>query len=92
MDTAKEISHGKHRNRATRFNAEYTDQERAELTQSYETTLTGIKEYEVIEGTVVGISNRDVIINVNFKSDGLVPLNEFRDLPDLQPGDRPQYF
>lgn len=75
-----------------KFGVEYTDQERAALTQSYEATLTSIKEYEVVKGTVVAISNRDVIINIDFKSDGLVPLNEFRDLPDLKPGDEVEVY
>ena len=77
---------------ATKFGADYTDQERAALTQSYEATLTSINEYEVVKGTVVGISNRDFIINIGFKSDGLVPLNEFRDLPDLKPGDEVEVY
>lgn len=77
---------------ATRFGVAYTDQERAALTQSYEATLSSIKEYEVVKGTVVAISNRDVIINIDFKSDGLVSLNEFRDLPDLKPGDAVEVY
>jgi small subunit ribosomal protein S1 len=74
------------------FDITYTDQERAALTQSYEATLTSIKAYEVVIGTVVAISNRDVIVNIGFKSDGLVPLNEFRDLPDLEPGDEVEVY
>ncbi|MHA7877385.1 MAG: 30S ribosomal protein S1 [Bacteroidota bacterium] len=70
-----------------KFGLAYTDQEREALAQSYEATLAPIQEYEVVTGTVVAISNRDVIINIGFKSDGLVALNEFRDLPDLKPGD-----
>ncbi len=77
---------------ATRFGVAYTDQERAALTQSYEATLTSIKECEVVKGAVVAISNRDVIINIDFKSDGLVSLNEFRDLPDLKPGDEVEVY
>ena len=77
---------------ATRFGVEYTDQERAVLTQSYEETLNATKEYEVVKGAVVAISNRDVIINIGLKSDGLVSLNEFRDLPDLKPGDEVEVY
>ena len=76
----------------TRFGVAYTDQERAALTQSYEATLTSIKECEVVKGAVVAISNRDVIINIGVKSDGLVSLNEFRDLPDLKPGDEVEVY
>jgi len=74
------------------FGVVYTDEERAALTQSYEATLTSIKEYEVVKGTVVAISNRDVIINIGFKSDGLVSLNEFRDWPDLKLGDEVEVY
>lgn len=76
----------------TRFGVAYTDQERVVLTQSYEATLTSIKECEVVKGVVVAISNRDVIINIGVKSDGLVSLNEFRDLPDLKPGDEVEVY
>lgn len=52
-----------------------------------EGTLTEVAEKEVVKGTVVGISDRDVIVNIGFKSDGLVPLSEFRDNPNLKVGD-----
>ncbi len=69
------------------FDLEYTDQEREEMTKSYKATLTAITEFVVVQGVVVDISNRDVIVNIGAKSDGLVPLNEFRDSPDLKLGD-----
>jgi small subunit ribosomal protein S1 len=53
----------------------------------YDETLTQITEKEVVKGTVVGISDRDVILNIGFKSDGLISATEFRDLPDLKVGD-----
>jgi small subunit ribosomal protein S1 len=92
MHATAETSHWEPNSLTTGFGIEYTDQERAALTQSYEQTLTSIKEYEVVKGTVVAISNRDVIINIGVKSDGLVPLNEFRDLPDLKPGDEVEVY
>jgi small subunit ribosomal protein S1 len=92
MNATAETSHWEPNSHSTRFGVEYTDQERVALTQSYEETLTSIKEYEVVKGTVVAISNRDVIINIGVKSDGLVPLNEFRDLPDLTPGDEVEVY
>jgi small subunit ribosomal protein S1 len=92
MNATAEIFNWEPTSPTTRFGVEYTDQERAALTQSYEANLTSIKEYEVVQGTVVAISNRDVIINIDFKSDGLVPLNEFRDLPDLKPGDEVEVY
>ncbi|XWN35763.1 MAG: 30S ribosomal protein S1 [Roseivirga sp.] len=77
---------------SSKFGTEYTAQEKEELAKLYEATLTSINECEVVKGKVVGISNRDVIINIGFKSDGLVPINEFRDLPDLKPGDEVEVY
>ncbi len=74
------------------FGEEYTDEERKKLEELIEGTLTTVNEKEVIEGTVVGITDRDVIVNIGFKSDGLVPSNEFRDLPDLKIGDTVEVY
>ncbi len=65
----------------------YSAAERAEMEALIEGTLTEVAEKEVVKGTVVGISERDVIVNIGFKSDGLVPLSEFRDNPSLKVGD-----
>ncbi|MDJ1466970.1 30S ribosomal protein S1 [Cytophagaceae bacterium DM2B3-1] len=65
----------------------YTAAERAAMEALIEGTLTEVAEKEVVKGTVVGISERDVIVNIGFKSDGLVPLSEFRDNPTLKVGD-----
>ncbi|GGF18637.1 30S ribosomal protein S1 [Echinicola rosea] len=74
------------------FGEGYTSAERAEMEKLYDETLTEISEKEVIKGTVVGINDKDVIINIGFKSDGLVPRTEFRDLPDLKIGDEVELF
>jgi small subunit ribosomal protein S1 len=74
------------------FGEGYTKAERAEMEKLYDKTLTEITEKEVITGTVVGINDKDVIINIGFKSDGLVPLNEFRDVEDLKIGDEVELF
>jgi small subunit ribosomal protein S1 len=92
MNPTAEIFNRASASPSIRFGIEYTDQERAELTQSYEETLTAIREYEVVKGAVVAISNRDVIVNIGLKSDGVVSLNEFRDLPDLKPGDEVEVY
>lgn len=63
-----------------------------ELAKLYEQSLGEINEKEVVTGTVVSITDRDVVINVGFKSDGLVPLTEFRDMPDLKPGDQVEVY
>ena len=74
------------------FGEEYSDDERAQMAKLYETTLTEIEEKEVVKGKVVGISDRDVILNIGFKSDGLISASEFRDLPDLKIGDEVEVY
>jgi small subunit ribosomal protein S1 len=74
------------------FGEDYSDEERKKLEELIDDTLTTIHEKEVVEGLVVGITDRDVILNIGFKSDGLVPLNEFRDMPDLKIGDKVEVY
>jgi small subunit ribosomal protein S1 len=74
------------------FGEGYSKDQRAEMEAMYAGTLNEITEKEVIKGTVVGINDKDVIINIGFKSDGLVPVSEFRDLPDLKIGDEVELF
>ncbi len=66
----------------------YPPEERAELEKMYDETLSTIAENEVIEGTVVGLTKREVVINIGYKSDGIVNVNEFRYNPDLKVGDK----
>jgi small subunit ribosomal protein S1 len=65
---------------------DYSPQEREALEKEYESTLTTVEENAILIGTVVGITSTDVVLNIGFKSDGLVPLSEFRDMPDLRLG------
>ncbi|MGY6559528.1 MAG: 30S ribosomal protein S1 [Nitritalea sp.] len=74
------------------FGEGYSKAKREEMEALYAGTLNEITEKEVIKGTVVGINDKDVIINIGFKSDGLVPVSEFRDLPDLKIGDEVELF
>ncbi len=74
------------------FGEDYSDEERKRMEDLIEGTLRTVNEKEVVEGLVVGISDRDVILNIGFKSDGLVPLNEFRDLTDLKIGDKVEVY
>ncbi|MFT4061409.1 MAG: 30S ribosomal protein S1 [Edaphocola sp.] len=67
--------------------ATYTKDVREELEKSYGQTFKNIEESELIQGAVVGLTKTDAIVNIGFKSDGLVSLNEFRDMPDLKIGD-----
>lgn len=68
------------------FGAGYSEKEQAELAEMYDHTLNQVNEKEVVTGLVVGITDKDVILNIGFKSDGLVPLSEFRDMEDLEVG------
>jgi len=74
------------------FGEGYNKKQKAELESIYEETLTTIEEKELVKGTVVGINDRDVILNIGFKSDGLVSSAEFRDLPELKVGDEVEVF
>lgn len=70
----------------------YSQEERSELEQMYAGTFNQINKGEIISGTVVNINSKDVILNVGFKSDGMVSLSEFRDTPDLKIGDKVDVF
>ncbi|MFY0598587.1 MAG: 30S ribosomal protein S1 [Cyclobacteriaceae bacterium] len=74
------------------FGEEYSDEDRKRMEDMYTSTMNSITEKEVMNGTVVGITDRDVIVNIGFKSDGLVALSEFRDLDELKPGDEVEVY
>ena len=62
----------------------YSDSDREELEKMYDGTFSSITKGEIITGTVVNVNNKDVVLNIGFKSDGLVSVSEFRDTPDLK--------
>ncbi len=70
----------------------YSAEERNRLESQYEKTLSSITKNEIISGTVVLVNNKDVVLNIGFKSDGLVPLSEFKDMPNLKIGDMVDVF
>src|SRR4051812_37564472 len=65
----------------------YSQEEKEKYDKVYESTFVSIEDGEIVHGTVVALTKTDVVINIGFKSDGLVSLNEFRDLPNLKVGD-----
>ena len=65
----------------------YSSEDRAKMEAMYDGTLKSITEHEVVDGHVVGITEKDVVVNIGFKSDGVVPLSELRYNPDLKIGD-----
>ncbi len=74
------------------FGTGYSETELADLNSLYDLTLNQITEKTVIKGTIVGITDREVIVNIGFKSDGLVPLSEFRDMPEMKVGEEIDVF
>ncbi len=68
--------------------SDYSEEERLRLEKMYDETLTSVVEHDIVEGIVVSISAKDVLINIGYKSDGLVAFTEFRHMPDLKAGDK----
>ena len=68
------------------------EKSREELEKTYDESLNTIKDKEVTEGTVIAINKREVVVNIGYKSDGIIPLNEFRYNPDLKIGDNVEVF
>lgn len=66
----------------------YSEEEKKRLEQVYDKTLSQIAEHEVITGTVVSKNNREVVVNIGYKSDGVIPINELRYFTDLRIGDK----
>jgi small subunit ribosomal protein S1 len=67
---------------------QYSDEEMDKLENVYSETLSTISENEVIDGTVVSVGPREVVINIGYKSEAVVSASEFRYNPDLKPGDK----
>ena len=68
------------------------EKSREEQEQTYDASLNTIKDKDVTEGTVISLNNREVVVNIGYKSDGIIPLNEFRYNPDLKVGDKVEVF
>ena len=64
----------------------------AEETKAYEGTLNNVTANEVVEGTVSALNDREVVVNIGSKSDGIIPRNEFRYNPDLKVGDKVEVY
>ncbi|MBK8196239.1 MAG: 30S ribosomal protein S1 [Lewinellaceae bacterium] len=70
----------------------YTPEEKATLLKQYDVTLSHVAENEIIRGRVSAISGGDVVLDINYKSDGLIAMSEFRDIPDLAQGDEVEVY
>jgi 30S ribosomal protein S1 len=65
---------------------------REELTKTYDESLNTVKDKEVIEGTIIALNKREAVVNIGYKSDGIIPMNEFRYNPDIKVGDTVEVF
>lgn len=70
----------------------YTADERKTLESSYIESFSPVNEKQVVKGRVVAMNDKDVVINIGFKSDGMVSRQEFRDMPDMKVGDEVDVF
>ncbi len=66
----------------------YTESEIEAYLKQYESTLSAVMEGEIVAATVSAINSNDVVLDISYKSDGLLPVSEFRDFPDLKVGDK----
>ena len=71
---------------------EYSKDKRNELKDTYSKTLSTISEKEVLDGTVIGMTDKDIVVNIGYKSDGVISKNEFRYNPDLKIGDTVEVY
>ena len=69
-----------------------TGKTREELVKTYDESLNTIKDKDVIEGTVIALNKREAVVNIGYKSDGIIPMSEFRYNPDLKVGDTVEVF
>ena len=70
----------------------YSKAERTRMEDLYASTLSELREGEIVAGTVVSIGEKEVILNIGFKSEGVVPLSEFRGQEELKPGDEVEVY
>ena len=68
------------------------EKSREELTRTYDESLNTVKDKDVIEGTIIALNKREAVVNIGYKSDGIIPMNEFRYNPDIKVGDVVEVF
>ncbi len=61
-------------------------------TEAYESSLNNVNDHDVVDGTVIAMNKREVVVNIGFKSDGIIPTSEFRYNPDLKVGDTVEVY
>lgn len=73
-------------------NGSHADVSKEELDKAYDETLNKVNEHQVVEGTVISIDKKEVVVNIGYKSDGIIPASEFRYNPDLKVGDKVEVY
>ena len=73
-------------------NGSHAEASKNDLTKAYDETLNKIQEHQVVEGTVISVDKKEVVVNIGYKSDGIIPASEFRYNPDLKPGDKVEAY
>ena len=68
------------------------DQDKAQITEAYDKTLSNVNVGEVVEGTVTAVTKREVLVNIGYKSEGVITISEFRYNPDLKVGDKIEVY
>lgn len=68
------------------------DQPKEQITEAYDKTLSNVAVGEMVEGTVTAITKREVLVNIGYKSEGVIPVSEFRYNPDLKVGDKIEVY
>jgi len=69
-----------------------SDKTREELTKTYDESLNTVRDKDVIEGTIISLNKREAVVNIGYKSDGIIPMSEFRYNPDIKVGDTVEVF
>jgi small subunit ribosomal protein S1 len=70
----------------------YKSDDRNRFEEMYGNTLSAVSEHEVLQGKIIGMTSKEAVVNIGFKSDGLIPLSEFRHMPDLKIGDEVEVY
>lgn len=73
-------------------NGPHTTATKEELDKAYDETLNKVSEHQVVEGTVIAIDKKEVVVNIGYKSDGVISATEFRYNPELKPGDKVEVY
>ncbi len=68
------------------------EKSREELTKTYDESLNTVRDKDVIEGTIIALNKREAVVNIGYKSDGIIPVSEFRYNPDIKVGDTVEVF